>query len=179
MQHWCEPPQLGFRGFFSANIARSRYAFFESAVPTNEKFMQQMDALTREVGDRGKAKVSEGVPPKAPAPVPAKPTAPAFEPTPEPGPARAPMPSAYVPTTPAKAVAPVSTPDYGFSPSMQLSPSMPMVHQHASGPIAGGSLSEMSLFFKEQREEARVERAELQAKMDAKDVKMEQQRQEM
>ena len=56
---------------------------------------------------------------------------------------------------------------------------MPMVHQHASGPIAGGSLSEMSLFFKEQREEARVERAEVQAKMDAKDVKMEQQRQEM
>ena len=38
------------------------HAFFESAVDTDEKFIQAMDALTREIGDRGKikAKVAEG-----------------------------------------------------------------------------------------------------------------------
>ena len=136
------------------------YAFFHKAVLTDEKFMQQMDALIREIGDRGKIKVSEGVPPKAsapapvkaPAPAPAKAPAPApaFEPTPEPAPAPTPAPStraptpaassAYVPTTPPRALAPVSTPDHSFSPSLQLSPSMPM-HQVAG--VGGGSLAEL------------------------------------
>ena len=46
------------------------YNFFAAAVDTDEKFLQQMDALTREIGDRGKVKtktgarvVPEGVPP--------------------------------------------------------------------------------------------------------------------
>ena len=147
--------------------------------------MQQMDSLIREIGDRGKikTKVSEGVTPraqapalapaKAPAPAPAP--APAFEPTPEPAPTsraharprRAPTSAA--PTTPQRSLAQVSTPDHGFSPSMQLSPSMPMVQHVAS---TGGSLSEISSFFKEQREEAK-------ASQDAKDAKMEQKQKDM
>ena len=52
---------------------------------------------------------------------------------------------------------------------MQLSPSMPMVQHVAS---TGGSLSEISSFFKEQREEAK-------ASQDAKDAKMEQKQKDM
>ena len=72
--------------------------------------MQQMDAVTREIGDRGKPKAAllEAVPPpKAPAPAPA----PAPTPT-APGPATA-------PATPSRAV---------FSPSFQASP-QPQQHQ--------------------------------------------------
>ena len=41
------------------------YAFWPEAVSTEEKFMSQMDALVREVDDRGKVttQLSEGVPP--------------------------------------------------------------------------------------------------------------------
>lgn len=189
--------QQGFKakGWLGLILGRSLwYAFFESAVPTDEKFMQQMDSLIREIGDRGKieTKVSEGVPPRAPAlaPVlakaPAPAAAPAFEPTPEPAPApRASTPAASgsVPTTPQRALAAVSTPGRGFSPSVQLSPSMPMV-QHASSTGGGGSsLTEVASIFenlaarmetraKEERDAAKADRAEL-------DAKMEQQRQEM
>ena len=190
--------QQGFKakGWLGLILGQSLwYAFFESAVPTDEKFMQTMDSLVREIGDRGKikTKVSEFVPPKAPAPAPAP--APAFEPTPEPAPARAPTPAARVPTTPQLALTPVSAPDRGFSPSVQLSPSMPM-GQHANAASAGGgvSFSEMTVtlssFIKEQRErddtlrhemEAKMERqrVETEARLDAKDVKMEQQRKEI
>ena len=63
------------------------FPFHAEAVATDEMFMQQMDALTREIGDRGKVKtkptaeVSEGVPP-APAPTPTPAPAPAPAPTP-------------------------------------------------------------------------------------------------
>eukprot|EP01046_Picozoa_sp_COSAG06_P050561 COSAG06_NODE_8040_length_2291_cov_10.244982_2_plen_329_part_00 len=218
--------QQGFKakGWLGLILGQSLwYAFFESAVPTDEKFMQIMDSLIREIGDRGKikTKVSEGVPPRASAPAPApafepapapapafepapepapafEPTpepAPAFEPTPEPAPTRAPTPAAPVPTTPQRALAPVSAPDRGFSPSVQLSPTMPM-GQHTNTASAGGgvSFSEMTLtlssFIKEQRErddtlrhemEVKMERqrVETEARLDAKDVKMEQQRKEM
>ena len=87
------------------------YAFYPSAVPTDQKFLQQMDSLIREIGDRGKiqtrAKVSEGVPPRDLTP------AAAFEPTPAPAPA--PAPAAAVPTTPSRALAPTSTLDHGFA----------------------------------------------------------------
>ena len=129
-----------------------------------------MEALIREIGDRGviKAKVSEGVPPRAPAPAPAPAPAAVFEPTSEPA--------------PALALAPAVTPDRGFSPSMQqLKPtSVPMMQcQAMSGGDGGSSFSEMALFFKEQREEAKAERAAMEARLDAKDVKMEEQRKEM
>eukprot|EP01050_Picozoa_sp_SAG11_P040640 SAG11_NODE_17783_length_509_cov_0.643902_1_plen_89_part_10 len=67
------------------------YQFFASAVNTHEKFMNQMDALTREIGDRGKLKIgdqstikniglSERVPP-APTPAQGPPTPPPTTPT--------------------------------------------------------------------------------------------------
>jgi hypothetical protein len=59
---------------------------------------------------------------------------------------------------------------------MQLSPSMPTAQRASSD--GGGSFAEISLFFKEQREAAKAERAELEARLDAKDVKMEQLRRE-
>jgi hypothetical protein len=177
--------------------------------------MQQMDALVREIGDRGKikSKIPEAVPPralapakasaKAPALAPGKAPAPAptFEPSPEPAPTptlapepaptpaptRAPTPAAAAPATPQRVLAPASTPDHGFSPSMQqLSPGMPMVQHVVSAGGSNGSLSKMSSFFKEQREEAKAERAEakaervqMEARMEAKDARIEQQRKEM
>jgi len=171
--------QEGFRaqGWLGLILGtRMYFKFYASAVETEADFIQQMDMLSREIGDRGriktlatagssKANVSEGVPPRAlgPAPAPAPtPMSTAFEPTPEPAPA------------PVRALAPAATPDRGsFSPSMQQqqqqqlsSPaSRPMI-QHDIVPRAaigsgggGGSFSEMALFFKEQREEAKAERA--------------------
>lgn len=116
------------------------YAFWPEAVSTEEKFMSQMDALVREVGDRGKVttQLSEGVPPfvaqlsEAPA---------AFEPHPEPAPepARAPAPAQARMSEPTRTVAPttpawnaaVATPTEAgnFTPNMHqmhMSPSMPV-----------------------------------------------------
>jgi hypothetical protein len=127
------------------------YAFFKSAVPTDEKFMQQMDALVREIGDRGKTngKVSEGVPPRAPAP--------AFEPTPEPAPAAGPTPS-----------------DRDITPSKQLSSFTPM-RQHLSSSespalveqlldLARSDRVAMEAKMEQHRQEAKIDRAEMEAK---------------
>eukprot|EP01043_Picozoa_sp_COSAG02_P100113 COSAG02_NODE_36204_length_457_cov_17.128492_1_plen_138_part_10 len=67
------------------------YQFFAEAVSTEQKFINQMHALTREIGDRGKIKVrdqgniktksvSEGVPP-ASTPAQGPPTPPSTTPT--------------------------------------------------------------------------------------------------
>ena len=49
---------------------RGWYPFHREAVETDAGFLQQIDAVAREIGDRGKPKVvSEGVPP-TPAPAP-------------------------------------------------------------------------------------------------------------
>jgi len=129
--------QQGFKakGWLGLILGQSVwYAFYESAVPTEEKFIEQMDSLIREIGDRGKIKTgkvsSEGVPPRAPAPapVPAKAPAPApaaaaaFEPTPEPAPAPAPTIASSVPATPSRTNATIlTTPDRAsdFSPSVR------------------------------------------------------------
>ena len=194
--------QQGFKakGWLGLILGQSVYhAFYPNAVPTPEKFMQQMDSLIREIGDRGKikTKVSEGVPPRAHAPA----HAPAPAPAPEPAPARVSTPAASVPTTPSRALAPASTLDRGFSPSLQPSPSMPMVHNQVASASGGGSLMEVASIFetltgrmemkaKEEREEAKAERAELDAKMERQrqetkqqllqmEAKMEEQRKEM
>jgi hypothetical protein len=161
------------------------HAFFESAVDTDEKFIQAMDALAREIGDRGKikAKVAEGVPPpKAVTPAPA--AAADFEPTPEPAPApiltpaRAPAPevAAAVPSTPPHASLAVAE-QQGFSPSMQhiqMSPPMPTMPMHSSAELTAlveRLLAQQKDLMKEQRDEAKADMA-------AKDAKMEQQRAE-
>ena len=66
------------------------YAFYPSAVTTDADFTQQMGALTRAIGDRGKRRVSEAVPPApthpARAPEPAAAAAAAAAPAPVPVP---------------------------------------------------------------------------------------------
>eukprot|EP01046_Picozoa_sp_COSAG06_P046970 COSAG06_NODE_6741_length_2802_cov_2.576027_2_plen_371_part_00 len=146
--------QQGFKakGWLGLILGQSVwYAFYETAVPTEEKFIEQMDSLIREIGDRGKIKTgkvsSEGVPPRAPAPapVPAKAPAPApaaaaaFEPTPEPAPAPAPTIASSVPSTPSRTIATISTtPDRAsdFSPSVQ-----PMAQQQP-GALQQGALQQ-------------------------------------
>lgn len=155
--------QEGFRakGWLGLILGTRIYLkFYPSAVKTPPDFMQQMDALIREVGDRGKTqtKVSEGVPPRAPAPAPA-----AFEPTPAPAPARTPSHTH---------VAPISTPDH-FSPSMQLSSSMPMVQHQQQNSLESPALVERLL------NEAKADRAEFKVELHQQRSDMEQQRKEM
>ena len=160
------------------------HAFFESAVDTDEKFIQAMDALTREIGDRGKikAKVAEGVPPpKAATPASAAAAA-DFEPTPEPAPAPALAPARAPASAPAPEVAaavPSTSPraslavaeQQGFSPSMQqMSPPMPMMSMYGSAESTA-LVERLLAQMKEQRDEAKAD-------MVAKDSKMEQQRAE-
>ena len=158
--------QQGFKakGWLGLILGQSvYYAFHPKAVPTDEKFLQHMDALIREIGDRGMIKTtafSEGVPPRAPAP------APVFEPTPEPAPAHAPPPAA-VPTTPS---------DRDFTPSMQLATPM---RQHLSSSESSALVERlldearsdrvaMEAKMEEQRQEAKADRAEMEARLDAK-----------
>ena len=146
------------------------YGFFDADQDDDATFEIRVDALCNEIGNRGKPKLQEAVPPawapaSAPAPAPVKAPAPAtFEPTleraptptpspsppapaPAPAPTRAPAASDSVPTTPMHALAPVA------------SPSMPLVQHVAS--TAGGSLPEILAIFKQQREE-------IEARMDAR-----------
>jgi hypothetical protein len=164
------------------------HAFFPSAVGTDEKFMQKMDDLTREIGDRGKLKtrtsVMEGVPPSVaqtpdPDPAPA-----AFEPTPEPAPAPAtaavPAPTrvAAVPSTPprsSQATTVVMTEQQGFSPSMQqiqMSPGMAMMPMHGS--VDSSGLIERLLV--QQKDMMEQQQANMEQQRQALETKMEQQR---
>jgi len=54
-----------------------------------------------------------------------------------------------------------------------------LMMQQVTNTGGGGSLEEISSFIKAQREEAKAERAETEARQDAKDLRMEQQRKEM
>ena len=140
------------------------YAFHDSAIPTDEKFTLQMDALVREIGDRGRIKaevVSKRTPPGAPAPVPAAP----------------------VQTTPSRAS--LSALDGGGS-----SPSRAMVHDQQLSSSESLALVERLLDeARADREQAKTERAEWEARLeqqrkemedrlDAKDVRIQQQQSE-
>jgi hypothetical protein len=102
--------QEGFRpqGWLGLILGtRLYFNFYPSAVQTEPEFQTQIEALTREVGDRGKVQaanvvVSEGVPHSSPAPAPALAPAPATR-------------------TPSRVLAaPAQTPEPPrFSPSMQ------------------------------------------------------------
>ena len=103
---------------------RLYYAFYDSAIPTEEKFMERVDALTREIGDRAKLTtpdkkkaVSEGVPPS---------TIMHFEPAPAPqaqqaeqAPAPAPAPASEARSALTSAATAPMTPQSSYSPSMQ------------------------------------------------------------
>ena len=143
-----------------------------------------MDALVREVGERGKIKTKpstgmpEGVPPKAVASAPPA----AFEPTPEPAPAPeapapAPAPAPATPMTPNRtALAPaVLETQQQFSPSLQISPA---VQQHTAL-VNGGTLSEMAAIFKEQRDDARAEWLAMETKMEQQRAEAKAERAEM
>jgi len=106
------------------------YRFHDSAIDTDEKFNSQMDAVVREIGERGKpgllsaaAAPPEGLPPT---------------------PAPAPEPAATQLRTPAASTR-------SFTPSMQLATS--------PAAEASGSFAELALFFREERRhlEAQVE----------------------
>ena len=140
-----------------------------------------MDALVREVGERGKIKTKpstgmpQGVPPKAVASAP--PTA--FEPTPEPAPTPeapvlAPAPATMTPNRTALAPAVLET-QQQFSPSLQISPA---VQQHTAL-VNAGTLSEMAAIFKEQRDDARAERLVMETRMEQQRVEAKAERAEM
>ena len=207
MNQHCEMIPLMMQENYRANgwlgliLGQNLYhAFYDSVVSSESLFAQQMAALTREVGDRGRIKtnttptkkrVSEGVPPAAaPAPVPA--------PAPAPASARrvatsaAALPAAALPAaalpTPQRALAPASTVEHhGYSPSVQQQLS-PMVHQHhqqLSSAYESPALVEKLLgvverhqadlkaAFEQQRQELQQQRKEIEAtKMDAKDARI-------
>jgi hypothetical protein len=159
------------------------YAFHEDAVATDETFKQQMDALTREIGRRGKEATSEGIPPLlAPAPAPA--------PGPAPAPAPAPVP---VPATPGhrpRAAATTPSQDLAFTPSNQMNtPELLQQHQQPQYQqqehrLAGGgqSLVELSAFMEKHQSmmndrEAQL-RADLETRLQRQEREVEVQRQE-
>ena len=132
---------------------------------TDAKFNSSMDALARELGERGqsKSKMAEGVPPKA-----AAEPAPTFEPAPEPEPA--PVQPAHTPV----AIAPtVEQP--GSSHSTHMSPRVPMQIPMSAEVTTlikefmvqqKDIIERMETKMQEQRDEAKAERAALEAKVE-------------
>ena len=133
--------------------------------------MQQIDALVRDLGERGKpkaksdARLSEGVPP---------PVARSFEPTPAP----APVPAHVLAPAPAPAPAPalthvqlspsgqaLATPQRTFTPSMQSSPAGVMERQQPQFGVGG--LAELAALLREERSHMKEEREIMEAKMEA------------
>ena len=158
---------------------RMWYGFWDADEDDDAAFERRIDVVIREVGDRGKLRIPEATPPEpTPAPAPASSRGPA----PAPAPASAPVPQTPQPSA------------LHFTPSVQPSPA-PMVMQQEVGRLApsdsASSVSEMVTFVREQRhhddklrQEAKAERQELEAKMEAKVDKLiedaaERQRREM
>eukprot|EP01043_Picozoa_sp_COSAG02_P000790 COSAG02_NODE_16_length_56207_cov_9.816122_7_plen_285_part_00 len=167
------------------------YAMFDADADDDAAFERRIDAVVREIGDRGKVMttVSEAVPPKAPrqaaatAPTPAAPApAPALTsstmapaPTPQPA-AVVPAPAApratMVPATP-RVAAPAQT----FTPSMTHMLSSETAHTSSGG--MGGSLAELTLFMREQQKMQMEREEKLREERNLLETKVEQQRQEI
>lgn len=183
---------------------RMYYRFYPQAAAgeTDDAFMQQMNALTREIGDRGKPKLadagrmSEAIPP---APAPGRPVA---------APAAATRYTVLAPAAPAPAPAapPVATtkmrammsatPERSFSPSVQMSP-MPeqqMGTFGVSGVNVAGLFWEQRTFMERQQmllierdqkvraemdEKIERQRAEMRAEMEKQRDQAERERAEM
>ena len=168
---------------------RMWYAFWGADADDDASFDRRLDSVVREIGDRGKTMLPEAVPPfpeptlePAPAPAPAVSRAPAQAPAPTPVQAPvAPSRAALIPAT-------VATPGQSFTPTMQMVSPTPQLQLH--GGTTGNSLTELSVFMREQHQmlmeregkiEARMEseRQETKAKLEQQEAKIEQQRQEM
>ena len=151
---------------------RVYFNFHPAAVETDGAFIQQVDAVARELGGRGHPntasgdRVSEGVPPGMVS----------LEPSPAPAPAPAP------PQTPAPAVSAVVNRS-GFTPSMQLSSPAPAIVQQRSTTDDASLVAvllereermhakadqmreEMEAKAEQLRQEAKAEKAELRQEM--------------
>ena len=154
------------KGWLGLLLGTRLYHVFYDAEDLDEPaFERRVDAVARELGDRGKAKpdttlgggapTAEGAapasPPSAPAPAPA-PAAPATTPTPT---------QTAFPATPSPygALAPTVALDHNFSPSMRMA-------SPAAGAASPGGLAELAALFKEMRQDARLERDEMEAKVE-------------
>ena len=135
---------------------RMWYSFANAMQDDEAAFEKRLDNLCRELGARGKLEpkpaVAEGVPPASAPKAPPTRRVQAAAPAPEPAPAPATPPRAAVVAGPAPAPAPAQS----FSPSMQMPP---MDRQ------PGGSLAEMTTLLKAVRQDAMLEREELEAKV--------------
>ena len=134
------------------------YGFWDADQDDDAAFERRLDALVREIGDRGKLRVSEAVPPEpTPAPAPALAPAPAPAPAlaPAPAPAPVPAPSRTAAPAPAPAQHTPQAPSLSFTPSVQSSPTQVVMRQdvaQAAISESAGSFSEMVSFMREERE---------------------------
>ena len=133
--------------------------FTEDLLVDDAAFEVTIESLCREIGDRGKRRLPEAVPPEL--------TRAPVARTPGPAPAPAPAPARLVPATPQRPapVAATPTPDRSFTPSMQgqiepiTAPAYPQQQQQQQqqpATVMNGSFEEMSVFFKD-REDRVVE----------------------
>ena len=131
---------------------RMWYPFYSCESDDEKTFEKKVDAVVREIADRGKPKlntrprpasesVAEGVPP-APAP--------AANPKPSSALVSAPAPAPATPPRPPAATAQ----DQSFTPTMMMSPMAQSVVQHQGSSVGAspGSFAEMTSFFREERE---------------------------
>ena len=185
------------------------YAFWDADELDDVAFDRRLDAVLREVGERGKPVLAEAVPPSLHEPTPAPaleapaPAAPALAQAPAPAPApatAAPAPAhALIPAlAPARAM--VRAPDQTtFSPTLHRTmPSVVEVERPSGGSsVTEGSLGELAAFMEKQqcllmeredkmeaklesqRLEAKAERAALEAKVESQRVTLEARMEEM
>ena len=145
------------------------YKFYGEDLEEESFFEQRVDALTGEIGDRGRARQSrlqEAVPPEpapepapAPAPAPNLAAARALAPAPAPQPAQAPLAPAQNVMARAPAAG-AGGDDDEFTPTMLQSP--------APVQVVSAGLEELSALFKEIRHDAKAERDEMEAKMETR-----------
>jgi hypothetical protein len=171
------------------------YGFWDADQDDAAAFESRVDAVMREVGDRGKLVFSEGVPPlheptPAPAPAPAalKRPAPAPAPAPDLTPAAAATPApAPAPATPQSDIPAV---DRSFTPTIRQSPAsltaletqqQQQLQTQAQGQTiySNGSFEAMSAFLNEQQDRHNEACGLLRGERDAAEAKLEQQRQVM
>jgi hypothetical protein len=159
------------------------YAMWNAEKDDDSAFERRLDAVVREIGDRGKLMVPEAVTPfrePAPAPVPAPATAP--KPAPAPAPDMVPASSTDVRSTEPAAPAPAPSPFATSAPMVEQRPLVvPQPTSSVGFPVAsvGASLMEVSSFMAERLDTQLDKMAErYEAKLRDSNAKLDAQRQE-